>query len=395
MFFFLSSSALSRTPVILVPGTMGSVLRGDVSGRKKFWYCPSDLKDSDIWISERYIVPPMVNCLGDWLTMKYDPVTKTAVDQDNVSLHTIDFGGLKGMTFLDDLFKGVHIIPYFKKYISYLQERGYVEGQDLFGAPFDWRRGLVLGDKYWQDVKELVEKAYTLNEQSKVSLVGHSLGGYFVHYFLSNVTTAEWRNKYIESAILVAPSFGGAGTVVEQLWNGKVSFLRNLGLNDEVEAKLSSSVGALYVHLPNVNVFGENTVFIDEDGKEFKARDVEGILRNNGKFRETPEIYELNKEFSHQKIEALDVPTVIVYNDALKTTMGYNLQKKEKLRSKGDSVVNAEGFHHACNDWKPTKKLLCYNLNSTSEWAAHIPMVLKSEYVDLVLKHVVDTTWEN
>ncbi|EAX90498.1 Lecithin:cholesterol acyltransferase family protein [Trichomonas vaginalis G3] len=373
---------------------MGSVLRGSVTNRKTHWYCPKNVAETDIWVKKQYCIPPLGNCLSDWLTMRYDNTTKSAINQEGVNLDIVDFGGVDGISYLDEFFNITNFIPYFNKYIKYLETKGYTVGKDLFGAPFDWRRGLMLGDDHYKRMKDLVEKAYTLNSNQKVALVGHSLGGYFIHYFLSNVTIPEWRQKYIESAILVAPSFGGCGTVVENLWNGALYIMRHFGISESAMGSLASSLGALYVHLPNHKVFGQLHVFHDETGKGYTAAELPELLAKNGKFRNTPEIFELHKKFSAQTINPLDVPTVIVYNDKMKTVIGYNAQTKEYMYSLGDTLINAEGYHYACNNWKSSKKLKCINLDSTSELASHIFMVMKEEYVDLVLKHVLDTEWE-
>ncbi|EAX96516.1 Lecithin:cholesterol acyltransferase family protein [Trichomonas vaginalis G3] len=395
MIWLFLSTSVSLRPIILVPGTMGSNLVATITNRKTHWYCPKNLNNEEIWVDEEYVIPPIVNCLGDWLTMRYDPTINDAVDQENCKIDIVDFGGVNGMSFIDDIFNSSKLIPYMHEYIKYLQKHGYTVGQDLFGAPFDWRRGLVLGQDHYDKMTKLVEEAYVKNDNQKVVLVGHSLGGYFVHYFLTNKTTADWRAKYIESALLVAPSFGGAGTVVEQLWNGKVSFLRSLGLNKDIMAKLASSIGALYVHLPNINAFQDEVVLIDDAGKSYTAKDAFEALKANGKFRDTPEIAALHTEFYQNQLKPLDVPTFLVYNDRFDTTSGWDAQKGEKLRTDGDSVVNSFGAKYVCNNWKTNKKLLCHNLNSTSYWSTHILMVAKEEYIDLVLQHALDTSWEN
>lgn len=395
MFLLFSQSVFSLNPVVLIPGTMGSLLRATVTDRKTHWYCPKNLDNVDIWINEEYFIPPLVNCLGDWLTMEYDPVTKDAVNQPGVKMDIVDFGGVDGMAYLDDLFNSTHLLPYMHIYIKHLEKQGYTIGQNIFGAPFDWRRGLLLGKEHYNKMIKLCEEAYIKNDGQKVVLIGHSLGGYFIHYFLSNITTPEWRAKYIESAILVAPSFGGAGTIIEQLWNGKVSVLRSLGLSHDIMAKLASSVGALYVHLPNANAFGDTTVLIDENGNHYNADQAGEVLRANGKFRGTPEIYDLHKNFHYNPLKSLDVPTVLVYNDRAKTKVGWDASKKDFINGPGDNVVNDFGAKYFCNNWKSNKKLKCINLNSTSEWATHILMTMHGEYVDLVLKYATDQSWEH
>lgn len=55
--------------------------------------------------------------------------------------------------------------------------------------------------------KKLVEDTYELNNGMKVSLLGHSLGGPFVQYFLANFVSHDWKRKYISYYIPFAGEY--------------------------------------------------------------------------------------------------------------------------------------------------------------------------------------------
>ena len=383
----------SKAPIVLIPGTMGSILKGSVTGRSTHWYCPKNVKTQTMWISKDYSIPPLINCLGDWLSMKYNSSLKDATNQDGVQMDIFDFGGVGGITFLDDFANLTNFIPYYKKYIDYLENHGYIVGKDLFGAPFDWRRGIMLGNTYFTQLKQLIESAFRKNSNQKVSLVGHSLGGFLIQHFLTNITTAEWRSKYIESANLVAPSFGGSGTIIENIWNGALSIMTYFGASSTEMEKMSSSFGSMYDQLPNFNLFGDKIVFIDENAKSYAARDLPQLFKKYGKFRSTPEIWELHKNTPSSIPKPIDVPTVITYNDKISTPIGYNDMLKQYIYADGDALINSEGPNYACKNWKSNSKLICQNLNTPNHSASHIMMILDDEYIDRVLKYSMDNEW--
>jgi triacylglycerol esterase/lipase EstA (alpha/beta hydrolase family) len=91
----------------------------------------------------------------------------------------------------------------FSKLIIKLKNRGYTERVDLFGAPIDWRLGLAGLNSTFGQLKQLVEKAYTLNGE-KVVILGHSFGGMIEQYFLDTFSQKDWARKYINSAVFIA-----------------------------------------------------------------------------------------------------------------------------------------------------------------------------------------------
>lgn len=79
-----------------------------------------------------------------------------------------------------------HVTEYMAPLVESLEEIGYVDGETLFGAPYDFRYGLAaeghpskIGTKFLQDLKELIEKASSVNGGKPVVILSHSLGGPF------------------------------------------------------------------------------------------------------------------------------------------------------------------------------------------------------------------------
>ena len=82
-------------------------------------------------------------------------------------------------------------------------------GQDLAGAPYDWRRPIDDKGNYDDHLRSLVEAMYARNGQRPVALVAHSMGGPTALHFLGQ-QTQEWKEQYIEQLITLGSPWLGA-----------------------------------------------------------------------------------------------------------------------------------------------------------------------------------------
>ena len=159
---------------------MATRLHGIVS-RRSYWYC-SDIKDDDVWVNDVLMIPPLYNCILEYVGLHWNNETNEVTQKEGVSIGPVDFGGLEGIAFVDEFEHDTHFAPTYAPLANALKERGYVERETLFGIPYDWRYGMSHPDSFWADVKELIETAYEQNNKEKVVLVGHSMGTIFINY---------------------------------------------------------------------------------------------------------------------------------------------------------------------------------------------------------------------
>ena len=61
-------------------------------------------------------------------------------------------------------------------------------------------------------MKNLIEEMYEENDQQKVTVVVHSMGGPVTLNLLNNVTTQEWKDKYINTFIPLAGAWSGGNS---------------------------------------------------------------------------------------------------------------------------------------------------------------------------------------
>ncbi|CAK8532404.1 unnamed protein product [Lathyrus sativus] len=142
--------------------------------------------------------------------------------------------------------------------VESLEQLGYIDGENLFGAPYDFRYGLAMaghpsrvGSKL-NELKSLVEEASNSNGGKPVILVSHILGGLYVLELL-NQNPTSWRKKFVKHFIaLFAP------------WCGTVDEMSNLWL------------------LPNPKMFDVEKPLVTTLNRSYSAHDMVDFLKDIG-----------------------------------------------------------------------------------------------------------------
>lgn len=392
-FIIFLKTCSARKPVFLIPGLMATRLHGNVS-RRTYWYC-SDIKDDDVWVNDVLMIPPLYNCILEYVGLHWNNETNEVTQKEGVSIGPVDFGGLEGIAFVDEFEHDTHFAPTYAPLANALKERGYVERETLFGIPYDWRYGMSHPDSFWADVKELIETAYEQNNKEKVVLVGHSMGTIFINYLCMTKMTKEWRQKYIDSAFLIAPSMGGSFLSFIAILTRKIPFLPFLGELPDSAQKL----GGVDIHNPNFEIFGDRPLFTDENGTNYAARDLKKALKSTGIFDSDPsieKIYELNEDWPTHAPIPFDFPVSIIYNTAIGTLVSLDRSNgnEKYIYGDGDLLVNAEGFDYLCNKWNTTYEVDCLNLNKIYPAANHLSIVWQNVTMNRLFDRLENDNWK-
>ncbi len=72
-----------------------------------------------------------------------------------------------------------------------------------------------------QNLVKLVEDTYELNGQTKVVMIGHSMGNPYTLYMLNHQPQA-WKDKYVHTFISLAAPWGGAAKTVRLMASGQL-----------------------------------------------------------------------------------------------------------------------------------------------------------------------------
>lgn len=372
---------------------MASRLHGNVS-RRSYWYC-SDIKDDDVWINDILMIPPLYNCILEYVGLSWNNETNEVIQKEGVSIEPVDFGGLEGVTYVDEFEHELHFVPTYEALANALKERGYIEKESLFGIPYDWRYGMHQSDTFWKQVKELIETAYEKNNKEKVVLVGHSMGTIFINYFCMNKMSKEWREKYIDSAFLIAPSIGGSFLSFVAILTKTIPFFPFLGTLPDSAQKL----GGVDIHIPNYEIFGDRPLYTDRNGRNFAARDLKDALISEGIFDIEPsieKIYQLNENWPKKLPAPFDFPVSIIYNTAIGTLVGLDSSSGNDryIYGDGDLVVNAEGFEFLCNKWNTTYEVDCLNVRHIYPTANHLSIVWQNVTFNRLFDRLENDKWK-
>lgn len=353
------SAASSLTPVVLVPGIAGSRLKMKLTDAD-LPECsdkPYSQTESDLWIDPINFLPGYSrNCWKNKATLNWNEEIKQFESPNGIEVYPDDFGSTHGINYMLYIMGiGAPLSDYWATAVSHLKKKGYKERQNLFGAPYDWRR--APNEINWAPLKQLIEDAYFKNGSLKVTIVGHSMGTLYMTYFLNKVVNQEWKDKFISQLTLVAPALGGSPKVVKGLLSGyndelvfdlkvfKIAMLDELFLRD-----LFRVFGSFYALWPQEEVYGDDASVIsfldsstNETIKSFSPKTVSTIL--------PPEMAERLKHIQSQVMNDVlvdpGVPVSCMWSlydhPTTDVTFTYSL-KSDEQRSSNEEYRNAAFF---------------------------------------------------
>ena len=200
---------------------------------------------------------------------------------------------------------------------------------------------------YFAALQKLVKLLYEQNDNTKVTLVVHSMGGPVSLYFLTNVVNQEWKDTYIGNYITLAGAWSGSNGGIRTLLSGppknafpKIDF-----------RSLYRTLPSFYYLLPRVSVWNDTAIVITPTRK-YTASDYQRLFTDAG----YPQGY---TQFSGAGMEwpAPNVPTYCFYGLGHPTPMTFVYHGTEfpnaqptVLNGDGDGTVNQQSSE-VCLRW--------------------------------------------
>ncbi|KAK4559883.1 hypothetical protein RGQ29_008890 [Quercus rubra] len=343
-------------PLILIPGNGGNQLEAKLTSD----YKPSSLycnkwnpvrKDKEgwfrLWFDPSVLLAPFTKCFAERMTLYYHPDLDDFRNAPGVQTRVPHFGSTQSLLYLDPYLK--HITAYMAPLVESLEQIGYVNGETLFGAPYDFRYGLAaeghpshVGSKFLQDLKDLIEKASTSNGGKPVILLSHSLGGLFALQLL-NRNPSSWRQKYIKHFIALSAPWGG--TVEEMLTFASGNSLEVPLVEPlQVREEQRSSESNLWL-MPNPKLFGSQKPLVITPNATYSAYDVAQFLSDIG-FPQGVYPYKSRILPLTEKLVAPGVPVTCITGSGVSTpeTLFYGEngfdEQPEIVYGDGDGTVN-------------------------------------------------------
>jgi pimeloyl-ACP methyl ester carboxylesterase len=324
------------------------------------------------------MIPPLINCALDSISLRWDNASSKLAEAPGVTAFPGKIGDIDQTSY-------VSVVPTYMSVVLALVASGYRKNVDLFGLPWDWRFGALQPDELWDGIRAFIEKSVA-DPGERFVLIGHSLGCSLIQRFLMTKVTPAWRSKHIESVVMIAHANGGSSVAFSMLYTKKLPFLSILGESPDFVTFLGGTLSCF----PNSVVFKDSVVFVDADGRTVTGADGGSILRTRGKLPgDAAKAFALFEPLFTAEPEPIDIPTAIIYNSGLRTTLGMNRSKT--LFSGGDLLVNREGPQYLCQNWKSVT--YCVDLNSSSIRANHLGLLLLTKTTDFIVKHTISSEW--
>ncbi|XP_062584872.1 phospholipase A2 group XV-like [Saccostrea cucullata] len=209
--FYCSGDVSCRilNPVILVPGDGGTQFEAKLDKSSSLHgSCVNKTKDYvSLWLNMKYFLPWKIDCFVENMKLVYNRTTRTTSNTRGVDIRISDFGGTSTVEWLDP--SQFFLTSYFYHIVKAMVSWGYKRGVSVRGVPFDFRKAPNEFKELYQKMKALIEETYSINNNTRVILLGHSMGNPTSLYFY-NIMTQAWKDKYIEAHVSLAGVWTGA-----------------------------------------------------------------------------------------------------------------------------------------------------------------------------------------
>ncbi|RWW57530.1 hypothetical protein BHE74_00035672 [Ensete ventricosum] len=350
-------------PLILVPGLSGNQLEARLT---EDYSPPLPAPQAQqaagwfrIWMDRSLILnSAALRCFAHQLSLVYDPDADDFRNVPGVDTRVPFFGSTEGLRFLDPDHKDSSICM--DTLVKSLEEIGYQDSLNLFGAPYDFRYSLAaeghpskVATQYLQDLRELVEQASKMNGDKPVIILTHSYGGLLTLHLL-NRNPPWWRRKFIKHFIALSAPWGG---VVMEMFTFTCGDTMGMSFVDPliVREQFRRTESNLWL-LPSPKAFGDRPLAITSD-RNYSATDMAEFLQAIG-FQEGVKPYVSRILPLLEEMVAPGVPMTCIVGVGVITpeTYLYNGEGKfdeppEVVYGDGDGLVNLASLLALESEW--------------------------------------------
>ncbi|XP_028814120.1 phosphatidylcholine-sterol acyltransferase [Denticeps clupeoides] len=366
----------STPPVIIVPGNLGNRLEAKIDKPSLVhWMCYKKTDDFfTLWIDLNMFMPIGIDCWIDNIRIVYNRTTRQTSNAPGVEVRVPGFGQTYPVEFLDTN----RLTGYMHTMVQHLVNMGYVRNETVRAAPYDWRIAPNEQEDYFKRLKGLVEEMYE-EYQQPVHLLGHSMGGNYILYFLNHQTQA-WKDHYVKSFISLGAPWGGAVKPLRVLASGEndgIPLVSNIKMREEQRMTTTNPW-----MLPSEDAWPSDHVFISTPFFNYTNRDYKRFFEDIS-FEDGWNMWEDTKDL----IAGLPSPGVEVhclFGVGLPTPVKYvydeefpNADPIDMLYDDGDDTVDSRSMS------------LCKRWIGKQEKPVHVTELRGLPHLDIVFNHKV------
>eukprot|EP00055_Hartaetosiga_balthica_P003152 m.6698 g.6698 ORF g.6698 m.6698 type:complete len:444 (-) comp2636_c0_seq1:126-1457(-) len=303
-------------PVIVIPGLTSSNLSFTLTNSpSKFKHCPTNQNKSMLWPFPTDLDLNNEGCFIEAMGVMFDEKTNSFHNKQGETTDIYDFGGFGG--FLGNFLYG-------------LMELGFVIGETLFGAPYDFRVPVFGNQEFVDSLTELVETVSN-KTGNKVVLLAPSYGPMYTISFLHR-KSQEWKDKYVDWFIAESPVWSGTPLSFGYIASG---FGPPIGMQYLYRLMSTETYSNLWLwpRAGESNVtYSKNAVLGRTPSKNYTAYDVHELFHDLG-FDDRDAV--INSVVNDTDLLDFKHPGVNTY-----VTFGYGLDTGESYTWKNDFVPN-------------------------------------------------------
>ncbi|GMI34549.1 hypothetical protein TrCOL_g1274 [Triparma columacea] len=338
----VSLAVAQQSPVLIIPGTGGNRLEARLDKSEvPHFYCSKKADWYDLWLDVKQLLPGAIDCWCENIKLLYDAETSTFSNNKGVETRVPCYGDVCGIEYLDPSLK-IGDSAYFHDIIQAFADKGYVRGENIVSAPYDFRYSAHSNkDDYVNATMTLAEDLYEKTGQ-KVLWVSHSMGGLWSHYILSKADQA-WKDKYIEAWVPVAPAYGGTANEMKLFASGNNEGIP--GVSGKTVREEQRSYESNFWLLPSLYLWDENEVLVTTPSRSYTSKDFADFFVDIG-FPDGKQIYEAMKNEVYG-LEDPGLPTFVRYGVGQETPASYEYTKAgdwdnglKQTNEDGDGTVN-------------------------------------------------------
>ncbi|KAL5022187.1 hypothetical protein ScPMuIL_001342 [Solemya velum] len=344
-------------PVVIVPGDGGSQIFAKLNKTSApEVYC---VKKTDtffnMWLNLEELAPFVIDCFVDNMKLNYNNQTRKTSNQPGVETAFPGFGDTQTIEWLDP----THIFPttYFSPIVEAMLTWGYQRNVSVRGAPFDFRKSPNEMSEFYKDLQALVEETYEINNNTRVVMMGHSMGNPVLLYFFNYIPQA-WKDKYIQAFISLASPWAGAVKTLRLFASGDnlgVPIVKPITVRPEQRAMTSTAF-----LMPTNKYWNNSEVLVVQPHRNYTVNDYKQFFEDIGfmtgfeMWKDTsPLIYDLdppNVELHCLHGNGIETPGTLLY-----TEKTWPDSQPAMIPDQGDGTVNIRSLM-ACTRWQNNQK---------------------------------------
>ena len=234
----------------------------------------------------------------------------------------------------------------------------------------------------WQRTIESIYMAH-----GPVTIVSHSYGALWMHYFLTRHVNATWKDRHLHAWIPLSPAYGGAVSALQSIVSGDTD--SPLWRRDVTLKYAMRSLESILWLLPLPALWGDQ-VLVQQAARNYTAQDYPQLLQDAG-FAQFDILWKrVNRLTALDKDQRLADPNVNVYpiyGDGLTTASGLvyaeSLDQNPWVRTTtaGDGTLTLQSLQ-AGNHWSATPLVLA-NTSHTEICSDAQTLAYVAEIIDL------------